>query len=253
MPQAEPELMDLRRLIAEARKIVAFTGAGISTESGIPDFRGPNGLWTRQKQTPIDFGDFVRSEEVRRESWRRRFSGGGSRWGDAEPNAGHLACAALCRMNKLSYVITQNVDGLHQKAGVPEERVIQLHGNANYAKCLECEKRYELEEVREMFLPDETVPYCTECNGIIKTATISFGQPMPMGEMQRAEEAIVDCDLFIVMGSSLVVYPAAGFPVLAKRNGARLVIINNEPTDLDPYCELVLHRPIGETMSALVD
>lgn len=173
--------------------------------------------------------------------------------GTAEPNAGHLAVAELYRMQKLTFVITQNVDGLHHKAGVPEERIIQLHGNANYASCLECGKRYELGQIREIFFPDETLPYCDDCGGIIKTATISFGQPMPVVEMQRAEAAVLDCDLFIVMGSSLVVYPAAGFPRLAKQNGARLVIINNEPTDLDPFCDLVLHRPIGVTISSVVD
>lgn len=246
----DTELLELRRMVAAAGRIVAFTGAGISTESGIPDFRGPDGLW--KKVTPIDFGDFVRSEEVRRESWRRKFAGN-DRMGSAEPNQGHLAVAALYRMGKLTYVITQNVDGLHQRAGVPDERVIQLHGNANYATCLSCARRYELAEIRETFLPDETVPYCSDCGGIIKTATISFGQAMPTDEMARAEAAVCDCDLLIVMGSSLVVYPAAGFPGLAKRNGARLAIINNEPTDLDIHCDLVLHRPIGVTISSVVD
>lgn len=246
----DPEVLELRRLISEAKRIVAFTGAGISTESGIPDFRGPNGVW--KKISPIDFSDFVRSEEVRRESWRRKFEGG-DRMAGAEPNAGHLAVAALYRMGKLSYVITQNVDGLHQKAGVPESQVIQLHGNANYATCLECGKRFELDEVRDIFLPDETVPYCDVCGGMIKTATISFGQPMPVHEMERAEAALTDCDLFLVMGSSLVVYPAAAFPRYAKQQGARLVIINNDETDLDPVCDLVLHRPIGETMASAID
>lgn len=246
----DSQIGELRQLISGAERVVAFTGAGISTESGIPDFRGPNGVW--KTMTPIDFGDFVRSEEIRRESWRRKFSGG-DRMANAEPNAGHLAVAALYRIGKLTYVITQNVDGLHQRAGVPDDCVIQLHGNANYATCLSCGKRFELAEVREIFLPDETLPYCDKCGGIIKTATISFGQPMPEVEMERAEAAIRDCDLLIVMGSSLVVYPAASFPRLAKENGARLVIINNEPTDLDPYCDLVLHRAIGETLSAAVD
>ncbi len=244
------ELYAFRRMIGEARRIVAFTGAGISTESGIPDFRGPNGVW--KKVSPIDFRDFVGSEDVRRESWRRKFAGADT-MGNAAPNAGHLAVAALYRMGKLSHVITQNVDGLHQKAGVPEDRVIQLHGNANYATCLKCAARYELEDIRNTFLPDEVVPYCESCGGIIKTATISFGQAMPVDEMQRAEMAITGCDLFLVMGSSLVVYPAAGFPRLAKEQGARLVIINNEPTDLDPWCDLVLHRPIGQTLAAAVD
>ncbi|XOV88532.1 MAG: NAD-dependent deacetylase [Pseudomonadota bacterium] len=244
------KLQVLRNMIGAARRIVAFTGAGISTESGIPDFRGPDGVW--KKVSPIDFNDFVSREDVRRESWRRKFAGSDT-MANASPNAGHLALAALHRMGKLSHIITQNVDGLHQKAGVPEAQVIQLHGNANYATCLDCTKRYELDEIRAIFLPDETVPYCDACGGIIKTATISFGQAMPVAEMRRAELAISGCDLFMVMGSSLVVYPAAGFPRLAREQGAQLVIINNEPTDLDPWCDLVLHRPIGETLSAVID
>lgn len=246
----DTELGELRRLIGEASRIVAFTGAGISTESGIPDFRGPNGVWNKMR--PIDFSDFVRSEDARRESWRRKFAGS-DRMGGAEPNAGHLALASLYRMGRLTHIITQNVDGLHQQSGVPDDAVIELHGNSQYAKCIECGKRYELDEVREVFLPDETVPYCDACSGPIKTATISFGQAMPEEEMRRAEQALVGCDLFVVLGSSLVVYPAAAFPRFAKQNGSRLVIINNDPTDLDPFCDLVLHRPIGETMSAAID
>lgn len=246
----DPELQKLRQLIHRSDRVVAFTGAGISTESGIPDFRGPNGVW--KKMTPIDFGDFVSSEAVRRESWRRKFSGD-NRMANAKPNAGHLTVAALHRMGKLTYVITQNVDGLHQKAGVPEANVIQLHGNANYATCLSCAKRYELDDIRNSFFPDETVPSCNACGGIIKTATISFGQPMPEAEMARAEAAVRDCDLLIVMGSSLVVYPAAGFPMIARQHGSQLVIINNEVTDLDAFCDLALHRPIGATLSAAID
>ncbi|MCB1646891.1 MAG: hypothetical protein KDI36_15635, partial [Pseudomonadales bacterium] len=154
---------------------------------------------------------------------------------------------------KVTEVITQNVDGLHQKAGVPDDRVIEIHGNSNYASCLDCGKRYELEEVRAVFLPDEQVPYCSECGGMIKTATISFGQAMPEAEMMRAHQAVLNCDLLLAMGSSMTVYPAAGFPQLARKNGARLVLINNEPTDLDPWCDLVLHRPIGVTLSAALD
>ena len=246
----QAEVLQLRRLLQEARRIVVFTGAGISTESGIPDFRGPDGIW--KKIQPIDFSDFVRSEDVRRESWRRKFSGA-DRMAGAEPNAGHIAVARLVELGKVTEVITQNVDGLHQKAGVPDDRVIEIHGNSNYASCLDCGKRYELEEVRAVFLPDEQVPYCSECGGMIKTATISFGQAMPEAEMMRAHQAVLNCDLLLAMGSSMTVYPAAGFPQLARKNGARLVLINNEPTDLDPWCDLVLHRPIGVTLSAALD
>ena len=243
-------IQQLRKMLEASANIVVFTGAGISTESGIPDFRGPNGIWNKIK--PIDFGDFIASEEMRRESWRRKFASD-SNWGDAEPNAGHLAIAKLVEMGKASHVITQNVDGLHQKSGVPDHQVIELHGNNNYATCLDCGERYEFEEIRAIFLPDETLPYCQKCNGIVKTATISFGQSMPVHEMSRAEQATLNCDLFLAIGSSLVVYPAAGFPALAKRNGASLVIINRDSTDLDPISDLVLNEEIGPTLSAAVD
>lgn len=245
----DEEIRELRILIQQSQRTVIFTGAGISTESGIPDFRGPNGIW--KKVSPIEFSDFVNSENHRRESWKRKFSGDGMT--GAEPNAGHKAIAELVRMGKVSHIITQNVDGLHQKSGVPDQLVIELHGNAGYARCLDCQKRYELPILKKRFLEDGAIPCCDVCNGIVKTATISFGQPMPVSEMQRAEEATLDCDLFMALGSSLVVYPAAGFPVMAKRNGAKLVIMNNESTDLDSLCDLVLHRQIGPAMSAVVD
>lgn len=240
----------LRELIRDSRRIVVFTGAGISTESGIPDFRGPQGVW--KTQTPIDFRDFISSAEVRRESWRRKFAGEAKLEG-AEPNAGHRAITSLVRAGKVSHVITQNVDGLHQKSGTPDDQVIELHGNASYAHCLDCQKRYELADLRTAFVNDGTLPSCSECGGIVKTATISFGQAMPMLEMQRAENATLACDLFMAIGSSLVVYPAAGFPRLAKEQGARLVIINEQETDLDPFCDLVVHEQIGPTLSQVVD
>ena len=243
-------IAELRALIRVSQRIVVFTGAGISTESGIPDFRGPNGIW--HKVTPIDFSDFIASEETRKESWRRKFSGD-MKMENAKPNAGHLAITSLVRAGKVSQVITQNVDGLHQKAGTPEDLVVELHGNASYATCLSCSKRYELIALKEPFLSHGIIPYCDDCGGIIKTATISFGQAMPVEEMQRAEDASLKCDLFLSVGSSLTVYPAAGFPRMAKQNGARLVIINNQPTDFDSICDLVLHEQIGLTLSRAVD
>ncbi len=240
----------LRALIRQSQRIVVFTGAGISTESGIPDFRGPKGVW--KTQTPIDFRDFVRSEDVRREGWQRKFAGE-LNLDKAAPNAGHRAVTSLVQAGKVTHIITQNVDGLHQQSGTPDEQVIELHGNASYATCLDCHKRYELEDIKAAFMADGTIPYCDDCNGIVKTATISFGQAMPEKEMQRAEDATLQCDLFIAIGSSLVVYPAAGFPRLAKQNGARLVILNEQETDLDPYCDLVLHEQIGPTLSRAVD
>ncbi len=237
---------DLARLIADARRIAVFTGAGISTESGIPDFRSPGGVWSKMK--PIQFQDFVASEDRRREAWDRAFSGRAG-WVGREPNAGHMGVARLVAQGKASAVITQNVDNLHQASGVPADRVIELHGNASYATCLECAERHELDELKTLYEATGDLPACRVCGGIVKTATISFGQAMPVGPMRRAEMETMACDLFLVLGSSLVVYPAAGFPLMAKRNGAVLAIVNREPTDMDAYADLVLHDEIGPVMS----
>lgn len=237
---------DLARLIADARRVVVFTGAGISTESGIPDFRSPGGVWSKMK--PIYFQDFVASEAKRREAWERAFSGRAG-WVGREPNAGHMAVARLVAQGKVSAVITQNVDNLHQASGIPADRVIELHGNASYATCLECGLRHELDELKALYEATGDLPACRSCDGVVKTATISFGQSMPMEPMARAEAETLACDLFLVLGSSLVVYPAAAFPVRAKRNGAALAIVNREPTELDPYADLVLHDEIGPVMT----
>ena len=236
---------ELKRAIEEAHRIVAFTGAGISTESGMPDFRSPGGIWT--KMAPIYFEDFISSDEMRREAWRRKFAMDES-FAKAMPNKGHMALAKLVDEGRISHIITQNIDNLHQDSGVPDERVIELHGNTTYAKCLDCHKRYELAPLRVAFEETGEAPVCDVCGGYVKTATISFGQAMPEEEMIRAEEATLTCDLFLAIGSSLQVYPAAGFPILAKRNGARLVILNRDPTDLDPYADLVIHDEIGRTL-----
>jgi len=238
-------------MIARARRVVVFTGAGISTESGIPDFRSPGtGIWNKIK--PIEFQEFLASEERRQESWRRRLGGDGSQWADAKPNRGHRAVAKLIEDGKATAVITQNVDNLHQDSGVPESKIIELHGNNSYASCLSCSTRYELADLKGQFEALGRVEPCSRCGGIIKTATISFGQAMPEDAMARAQEQTNACDLFIVIGSSLVVYPAAGFPEYAKRLGAGLVIVNREPTPLDGMADLVLHREIGPTMGYVV-
>jgi len=246
---ADPAIAALERLLQEARRAVVFTGAGISTESGIPDFRSPGGIWTRYQ--PIDFDDFLHSRAARREAWRRKFATDPTIRA-ARPNRGHRAVAALVRRGTAASVITQNIDGLHQASGVPEDRVIELHGNTTYAHCLDCRRRYEIDALRVAFERDEEPPLCELCGGLVKTATISFGQPMPPAAMERAERATLAADLFIVAGSSLVVYPAAGFPELAKRNGAALVIVNRDPTGLDDIADLVLNRAIGETLGAAV-
>lgn len=240
----------LAPMLRAAKRAVIFTGAGISTESGIPDFRSPGGIWT--KMAPIDFQDFVASADMRREAWRRRFAME-DMFSGAKPNEGHAAIAELVKGGKVGTVITQNIDNLHQDSGVPDDLVIEIHGNTRYAKCLECGARAELAPIRAHFEAHGVPPDCTFCGGIVKTATISFGQAMPETEMARAEEATLACDLFVVLGSSLVVYPAAGFPLLAKRNGARLAIINRDPTDQDGIADLVLHTGIGPTMKAAVN
>ena len=245
----DQEIAGLARVIDTSRRAVVFTGAGISTESGIPDFRSPGGIWTRM--APIDFSDFLASEEARRETWRRRFAMEET-FREAKPNRGHRAVAELIRRGKVAAVITQNIDGLHQASGIADDRVIELHGNTTYAHCLDCKTRYELAPLRTAFERDETAPICDECGGFVKTATISFGQAMPEEGMRLAQIETLAADLFIVAGSSLVVYPAAAFPELAKHNGATLVIINRERTGLDNIADLVLNRPIGETLGAAV-
>ncbi len=247
-PAAERKIGDLRRMIDESRRAVVFTGAGVSTESGIPDYRSPGGIW--DKYRPVDFHDFLGSEEMRREFWRRKFATHGTVH-EARPSRGHRAIAELVRRGKVACVITQNVDGLHQRSGVPDECMVELHGNTTYARCLECGARYELGPIRAAFEADGTLPSCGDCGGLVKTATISFGQQMPAEEMRRAEAESLGCDLFLAIGSSLTVYPAAGFPALAKREGARLVIVNREPTELDSLADLVVHGEIGPTLGAV--
>ena len=244
---SEEAIAELGAAVDAATDIVCFTGAGISTESGIPDFRSPGtGLWTKIK--PIQFQDFVSSEQARTESWQRKFSGDRT-MENAQPNKGHLAVARLVEMGKCSSIITQNVDNLHQNSGVPDDVVVELHGNASYATCLSCGTRYELAELEQQFNALGRVEPCTRCGGLIKTATISFGQSMPEEPMRRAQQAIENCDLCIVLGSSLTVYPAAGFPEYAKRLGAKLAIVNREPTELDHLADIIVREQIGPTMA----
>jgi len=250
MRSSQDNVHRLKEIIHDSRRAVVFTGAGISTESGIPDFRSPGGIWTKYK--PIDFSDFIASEEMRRESWRRKFASEPVMKA-AKPNQGHLAIAKLVQQGKVSSVITQNVDGLHQLSGVPTDKVIELHGNATYATCLDCGRRFELEGIRKNFERHGMLPICDKCTGIVKTATISFGQSMPINEVRAAERETLACDLFLAVGSSLVVYPAAGFPAQAKRNGAKLVIINRDATTLDELADLVLNQEIGPTLAAVAD
>lgn len=242
--------MVLRQWVEEAENVVIFTGAGMSTDSGIPDFRSPGGVWTRM--APINFQDFIASEENRIEAWRRKFAMA-DELGASYPNDGHKAIARLVAEGKVSAVITQNIDNLHHDSGIPAAQIIELHGNGTYAVCLDCDLRHELDAIRTAFEATQMqmAPDCQNCGGMVKSATVSFGQAMPEAEMRRTEQATLACDLFIAIGSSLQVYPAAGFPVLARHNGARLVILNREATELDEAASLVINEEITPTLQNL--
>ena len=240
--------LKLQDLIKKSKKLVFFSGAGISTNSGIPDFRGPKGVW--KTSTPIYFQEFISSKDKRVESWERKFSNELS-IDSARPNEGHFKIADIMKIKDDSHLITQNVDNLHQDSGISDAQITELHGNATYAKCLECSKKYDLNILKEEFLITKEPPICIECRGLIKTATISFGQAMPQIEMQIAQRVSIKCDLFICLGSSLAVFPAADLPLLAKDTGAKLVIINNEPTQMDHLADLVINKDISEVLSKI--
>ncbi len=245
-PDIETGVSRLRELIERAKLVLPFTGAGISTECGIPDFRSPGGLWT--KNQPIPFDEFLASQEMRDEAWRRRLAME-EQFSTARPGRGHRALASLYRAGKIPGVVTQNIDNLHQASGFSHDDVVELHGNSTYAVCLDCARRYELSWVKERFHSQGgRAPDCPDCGGHVKSATVSFGQSMPEAAMRRAEELTLSCDLFLAIGSSLVVWPAAGFPLMAKRNGARLAILNREPTEFDEVADLVIHEDIGAVL-----
>lgn len=250
--ERSPESLDDRiELLADwlrsARSAVVFTGAGVSTESGIPDFRGPDGLWRRVNPANFTIRRYLEDPGVRRESWERFKTGGV--YGQAEPNPAHYAIAELVRAGLVKWVITQNIDSLHHRAGTPPERIIELHGNLRFAKCLGCRRRFEKAEALALPAdPSDGVPRCPDCGGLLKSGTVSFGEPLPADELARAEEAAQTSDLFIVVGSSLVVYPAAYLPLHALDAGARLVIINLGDTPLDHLAHLLIPAPAGEVL-----
>lgn len=246
--ETEDAIAELHAMLGRADSIVSFTGAGISTESGVPDFRSPDSPWMVNK--PIPFEAFVQSREARIEAWRRKFAMD-DHYRDAQPNVGHRALARLVATGRSPAIVTQNIDGLHQASGVPADQVIELHGNGTYATCLNCGWRHELAAIRPAFEATGAPPSCMMCAGPVKSATISFGQAMPQEAMMRAQALALECDLFLVVGSSLVVYPAATLPVIAKRQGAKLVILNREPTDLDPIADLVIRAESGVVLGAL--
>ena len=245
-----PDLMRFVDLFLAASRPVVFTGAGVSTESGIPDFRSPGGVWDRYK--PIDFREFVRDPEARRETWRRGLQTYPV-LANAQPNAAHQAIAELERLDKLALLITQNIDGLHTRAGSSSERLVELHGNAHGVRCLDCEADYGRAEVHQRVLAGEAEPPCPACGGWLKPATVSFGEALPVEALRRAERATRDCDLFLVVGSSLVVYPAASLPELALQRGAPLAIVNASPTHLDRAAAFRSDQPAGQVLARLVE
>jgi NAD-dependent deacetylase len=243
---------DVRRLIDEAERVVVLTGAGISTDSGIPDFRGPQGVWTKnpgaEKTATLQY--YLADPEIRKQAWRNRIDS--PTW-HAEPNAGHRAIVALERRGKLHTLVTQNIDELHQKAGSDPAKVVEIHGTMRKVVCMSCGERAPMERALDRVRAGEEDPPCRTCGGILKSATISFGQNLVMEDLARAEAAATSCDLLLAVGSTLAVHPAAGLVPLAKAAGARIVIVNAEATPYDPIADAVLRDPIGEVLPALLE
>lgn len=237
-----------REWIGAASRIVGFTGAGISTESGVSDFRGPNGVWARNRT--IYFQEFISNEADRIEAWRQKVESWPEMRG-AQPNAGHRTFVELYRRGQLAAMITQNIERLHQRSGLPGEMVLELHGTTTEAMCLTCGDRIDMNEAVARVESGEGAPKCRKCGGLLKPATISFGQTMPQQVLLAAYQAAESCDLFLAVGSSLVVHPAASLPLVAKRGGARLIIINRDETPLDAAADLVIHGEIGSILPAL--
>ena len=238
----------LAELLAEAgpHGTVVFTGAGVSTESGIPDFRSPGGIWTRY--APIQYDDYLSDPEMRRESWRRGLHTYPP-IAEAAPNLAHLAIAEWYRAGLVSGVVTQNIDGLHQKAGVPEEGVVELHGNSHWIVCLSCPARFDRPAVHARLAEFEYDPPCPDCGGILKTATVSFGQPLPVDAVAEARRLHATARLCLVVGSSLVVYPAASLPEVTLDAGGKLAIVNYTPTHLDTFATLVSRQAAGALLA----
>lgn len=247
---SEDDVQPLAELIDAASRIVVFTGAGISTESGIADFRSPGGIWSQIK--PIMFDEFLGDEEMRMEDWRRRFIFQAEF--DAAPvNDGHRGVAAIINSSKGQGLITQNIDGLHQRAGIADSDVVEIHGNGVRAACLDCQSPMSLKQAKEIIGQTGQSPRCGRCGGLVKSKIISFGQPMPQDKMVDAGRLAMSCDLFLVLGSSLVVQPAASLPIVAKNNGSKLAIINKQSTPLDPYADFLLPSSIGPSLQKALE
>jgi NAD-dependent deacetylase len=237
-------------LIINARKLVVFTGAGISTESGIPDFRSPGGIWSRFDPDDFTYQKFVSDPESRRKQWQ--MLGEGHLTTEAKPNAAHYAIAELDRLGRLDCVITQNVDNLHHKAGMPADKVFELHGNVQWVVCLSCGQRYPFEQIKARLDGGEGIPDCEVCHGMLKPNAVLFGEQLPYEVLQEASHRSSNCDLFIVVGSTLVVYPAAYMPIYAVQAGAKLVIINLSSTPMDAEAAVLIRAKAGEAMSQII-
>lgn len=241
-------LATLKELIDDANNIVILTGAGISTESGVPDFRSPGGLW--EKFRIVEYGEYITSEEARIEDWHRRFFMA-DQIGQVEPNIGHTKIAAWINQGKCSQLITQNVDGLHLRGGAPQDKIIEIHGNATSASCISCGEHHSIETCRTLFEATGTSPKCQICDGLVKADIVMFGEKMPAKKTSQAFKIAETADLFIAIGTSLVVNPAAGLPLHAKHNDAKFAILNRDPTGLDTYADCVVNDEIGDVMQAL--
>jgi NAD-dependent deacetylase len=250
-PEAEASLGIAKRLLAEADSVVVLTGAGISTDSGIPDFRGPNGVWTKNPEAEklATLSAYLADPELRRRAWRNRLES--PTW-SARPNVSHLALARLAASGRLHTLVTQNIDGLHQAAGTDPELIVEIHGTMHQVMCMACDRRSPMAETLERVRGGEEDPACRGCGGILKSATISFGQNLVVDDLERATRAASECDLLLAIGSSLGVFPAAGLVPTARAHGAALVIVNAEATDFDPIADAVVRTPIGEAIPALV-
>jgi len=247
----EAKINKVAGMIAASKRLVVFTGAGISTESGIPDFRGPEGLWTKVDPEDFTIDRFLSSDQTRKRVWYYLVEGG--LMANAEPNRAHMAIAELEKMNKLSSVITQNIDNLHQRAGNNPEIVHELHGNMQWLVCLDCGARYDLELMRKKHPSPEHFPTCEKCRGVLKPDVVFFGEMLPPHTLMMAERESQECDLFMVIGSSLVVYPAAYMPLYAKRSGANIVIINMGDTGHDDIADVFIDAPAGDTMTRIMN
>jgi len=249
MEPPNPVLAAALPWLRHARRILVFTGAGISTESGIPDFRGPNGVWKTTDPQRYTIESYVSDREVRVERWQARLEG---RFSNAEPNRAHLAVTRLQQAGLAPVVVTQNIDGLHQKAGSDPARMVEIHGTSLEVMCLSCGDRQPAEPVHDRVRAGEADPTCAICGGILKSATISFGQSLVAEDLIRAEEAAANCDVLLAVGSTLAVFPAAGLVPVAVRHGAVTIIVNGEPTDMDSLADVVLRESIGDCLPALV-